>query len=129
MAENAQATIEIYLGAVVIRHGGQVVGRVDRGEKGTINLNLADHPDAETPDVVPLSCALSGLGVSGPTLATVGALRACSYDGTAQRGKLTQSPGKPMSWTGLRWGIFGNFFTSSRRFTGHLVDESMWRTR
>lgn len=50
MSTNAQATIDVRYGAVVVRQGRSVIGRVDRGETGTITLNLADDPAAELPD-------------------------------------------------------------------------------
>jgi hypothetical protein len=48
--DTGQVTIEVYLGAVIIRSAGKVVGRFDRNETGTATVNLGDHPDAETPD-------------------------------------------------------------------------------
>lgn len=50
MSSNAQVTIDVRTGVIIVRQGDTVIGRVDRNQTGTITLNLADHPDAETVD-------------------------------------------------------------------------------
>lgn len=50
MTENAQLSIEIYNGAIVVRQRGVVVKRLARDETGVVNVNLADSPEATLPD-------------------------------------------------------------------------------
>ena len=50
MSGNAQLSVDIRTGAVLVRQDGKVAGRVNRDETGVITVNLADHRDPELVD-------------------------------------------------------------------------------